>query len=55
MHAIKVVMTTEDFDKFIKNHLDAGDVEKYADCTWIPAKISITDLLEIEVLAVPAK
>lgn len=55
MHAIKVFVTAEDFDKFIKNHLDAGDVEKYADCTWIPVKVSITDLLEIEVLAAPAK
>lgn len=55
MHAIKVCVTAEDFDKFIKKHLGSKDTERYADCTWVPVKLSVTDSLEIEVLTVPAK
>ncbi len=32
MHAIKVYITPEDFDKFIKSHLNDDDAIEYADC-----------------------
>ena len=55
MHATKIFITAEEFDKFIKDHQDAEDVERYADCTWFPVRTSITETLDIEVLAVPVK
>ena len=55
MHAIKIVISPQEFDKFVKKHLDKQNAERYADCEWIPAVIKTTDLLQIEVLAVPAE
>lgn len=55
MHVIKVYLTAKDFDEFIKNHLSKEDLERFADCEWVPVKISVTDQMEIEVTAVPAK
>jgi len=55
MHAIKIVISPQEFDKFVKKHLDKQDAERYADCEWVPVVIKTTDLLQIEVLTVPAK
>lgn len=55
MYAIKVYLTAKDFDEFIKNHLSKDDSARFADCEWVPVKINVTDLLEIEVTAVPTK
>ena len=55
MHVIKVYATAKDFDEFIQKHLSEEDSKKFQDCEWIPVKINVTDLLEIEVTAVPAK
>ena len=55
MHAIKVYLTAKDFDEFIKSHLSKEDSERFADCEWVPVKINMTEMLEIEVTAVPAK
>lgn len=55
MHVIKVYLTAKDFDDFIKNHLSKEDSERFTDCEWVPVKISVTDQMEIEVTAVPAK
>lgn len=55
MYALKVYMTSEEFDQFIKKHLSDEDLERFAECEWFPVKFDITDLMEIEVVAIPAK
>ena len=55
MHAIKVHITAEDFDKFIKEHLCKEDADKYADYEWVPAKIEVTEFFSIEGTTVPTK
>ena len=55
MHAIKVYISGEEFDQFIKEHLDQRDAERFAECQWVPVKIEVTDLLNIEALVIPAR
>ncbi|MDB7829179.1 hypothetical protein [Intestinimonas butyriciproducens] len=55
MHAIMICITASDLDKLVKEKLNDADAAEYADCEWVPAKVSVTDLLGIDVIAVPAK
>lgn len=54
MHAIKFYITPEDFDEFIKSHLNDDEAVEYIDYEWVPVKIDVTDNLDIEVTAVAA-
>lgn len=53
MYALKVVASARDFDRFIKDHLREEDARRFNGCEWVPVRIALTDLLEIEVTAVP--
>ena len=55
MYAIKIGVSSKDFDDFIKSRLDEEDAQRFADCEWVPSKVCVTDYLEIEVTAVPSK
>lgn len=55
MNALKLCVTAEELSKFINDRLPAHEVAGFSDCTWIPARVFVTENLGIEVIVVPAK
>jgi hypothetical protein len=55
MHAIKIYVTRDEFDKLIKEHLNDRDAERFAGCEWAPIRVEVTDVLDVEVTAVPVR
>ena len=57
MKAIKVYMTIDDFDNYIKSKLSPLDLEEFNECTFVPLRLEFnteTDM-SIEATIVPVK
>ena len=55
MHAFKIVVSTQEFNDFVKKRLNEQDAKKYENCEWVPAVVKTTELLQIEMIVIPAK
>lgn len=57
MRSIKLYISIDEFDAYIKSKLAESDVAEFQDCTWVPLDLKFnaqTDM-SIDVVVVPVK
>ena len=56
MKAMRVSITLDEFNSYIKSKLSESDLVEFQDCTWAPLKLEFnTEIMIIDAFIVPVK